>query len=491
MKILHRFIIGLWPLLAVVACTQDLELSPVSSMTVNSFWKTEDDAKGGLYGMYGRFRDQAANNLYFWGGARSEELSYGLQASEGRERYFENTLDVNYAGPNWLRLYTVIHDANLILKYVPAINFVNEEDKNEILAQAYAMRAYVYFIMSRTWGDVPLSLEPTEGYGGESTFRARTSVEEVFAQIKSDIDQALTLFPGNAFPSGRSIWSKPAVNALKGEVYLWTAKRMNGGSADLTAALNALKEVQNADVALLEDFDRVFRYDNKGNQEVLMAVHFEDLESGSNYNNSMYIRGDQIPVNTTEEVKAMLGTGGGLNRWAPSEELRNQFVEEDQRKDVTFVEVYTYDEGNNASYYASAVLKFRGFEDAGARKFMDDVILYRYADVLLMMAEAKNGLNQDPSAEINEVRQRAYGDDFDAHVFTGGTQAENDVAILKERLLEFAFEGKRWWDLVRFGKAFERVPSLQNRSGQEHLLLFPISESTMSLNSKITQNPGY
>ena len=129
--------------------------------------------------------------------------------------------------------------------------------------------------------------------------------------------------------------------------------------------------------------------------------------------------------------------------------------------------------------------------EAGVRYFKDDVILYRYADVLLMKAEAKNALGQDPSAEINQVRQRAYGTAFAQHTFVSGSKEQNDDAILQERLLELAFEGKRWWDLVRFNKAFDLVPSLQNRKGQNHLLLFPISSYILSLEPQIQQNAGY
>ena len=110
---------------------------------------------------------------------------------------------------------------------------------------------------------------------------------------------------------------------------------------------------------------------------------------------------------------------------------------------------------------------------------------------MLLIAEVKNALDQDPSTEINMIRARAFKNDFDEFRFTNGSKEVNDEAILQERLFELAFEGKRWWDLVRFGKAFEKVPSLNNRAGQNHLLLWPITLETISLNSRIVQNPGY
>ena len=455
------------------------------------FWTSEDNAKGALNGMYVRFRDQTAGNMFMWGESRGGTLSYGLQASEGLERYFENTLDPNFAGPEWLRLYTIIHDANLIIKYVPEISFTHEEDRNRLLAEAYTMRAFIYFTMAKTWGGVPLVTEPTEGYDSETTFRERASVEEIFAQIKDDLNSALSLYPDNSLSAGKASWSKPSTNALKGDVYLWTAKRMGGGDADLQTALSALEDADVSELALQESFDDIFRYDNKGNSEVLMAVHFRDLESGTNYNGNMYIRDDQIPAGADPAVLEKLGQGGGLNRWGPSSVVTSAFSDDDQRKDASYLSISIPGEGGQMEPYANVVTKLRGYIDPSGRRFLDDVVLYRYADLLLMIAEAKNALGQDPSAEINLVRQRAYGDHFEAHRFVDMGQVANEEEILQERLLELAFEGKRWWDLVRFDKAFELVPSLQGRESEQHLLLWPISLGTISLNSKITQNPGY
>jgi hypothetical protein len=476
---------------SLTSCDSLLDVEPTSTITNASYWRSPDDAVGTLNGMYDWFRGQASSNLYVWGAARSEELSYGLQASEGRERYFENTMTPESAGPGWLRLYTAMNEANLLLKNVPNLSFQDEAQKNDILAQAYTMRAYIYFVMVRTWGGVPLITEPTTGFDPDATFKERVSVDAVFDLIKADLDEALSLYPGDAFSSCRCRWSKPGANALKGNVYLWTAKRRGGGEEDLQTALGALQDIQDANVRLLDDFGDVFRYENKGNDEIIMAIHFEENESGGMYNGSMYIRNDQILENLDPEAKDILGVGGGLNRWAPSETLRNQFTEDDSRKDESFVEAYSIDQTGDSTYYASAVTKFNGTVISGSRQFLDDVILYRYADVLLMIAEAKNALGMNPAAEINAVRQRAYGDNYPGHEFTSGGQEANSEALLQERLRELAFEGKRWWDLVRFGEAFNEVPSLQGREDEEHLLRWPIPQDIISQNSSIEQNPGY
>jgi hypothetical protein len=483
------FLIGA---VSLVSCTKDLELSPRSTITANSFWNTPSEAKAGVLSMFQWFRPQAASNLFIWGGARSGTLTFGLQATEGRERYFENTINADNAGPDWTRLYTTIYAANLALSEIPHINFPDSTVKNRLLARAHTMRAYVYFVLARTWGNVPLVTKPIKGFSGDID-KARTPVSKIFTLIKQDLNDAIRLFPDNSFPSCRCEWSKPAALTLKGNVYLWTAHKMGGGAADFKTALNALRKVQNADVGLLPDYNDIFRYDNKGNKEIIMAVHFQDLESGVMYNNLMYVRGDQIPPNISQKDKNLIGLGGGLNRWGPSDYLRKQFTDDDSRKNASYLDIYKLtNNGKDSTYYASIVRKFRGFVENGQRKFLDDVILYRYADVLLMIAEAKNALGQDPAQEINEVRKRACGKNYNPkHVFVSSTKKANEKAILEERLREFAFEGHRWWTLVRFGKAFDLVPSLKGRKNDKYLLLWPISRSTLSLNSKLKQNPGY
>lgn len=490
-KKLVYLLIAVFP---ISSCTDTITLDPISQISNSSFWKTENDATAGLNGMYVKLREPTQGIfgiLFLNGDVRSNVMELGGGAAGIEQRWYANTLDQTVTENNWQKFYQAMHTTNLILKYVPGMKFNSEDSKNNILAQAHATRAYLYFTMLKTWGDLPLVTDPIENTDPDILYKERTPVAEIFTFIKNEIDEALTLFPNNNFPTGRCFWSKPAVNALKADVYLWTAKRLNGGQSDFNVALNALNEVETSDVALLGNFADVFTYTNKGNKEIIMALNFKVDEASNSAYEGMYMYPGNTPQNTDAATKALIGTEGGYNRMVVTQAVRNQFASDDSRKKTSFVEIYSYDASGIATFNSSVLLKFKGTVISGTRYFVDDYILYRYSDILLMKAETKNALGQDPTNEINKVRLRAYGTNYSAHVFVNGSKESNDETILKERLLELLCEGKYWWDLVRFGKAFELVPSLKDKAGQDYLLLSPISLTTLSLEPKIKQNPGY
>ena len=490
MKSKYKNLSVLLVVLFAFACTDELNVDPTSVITTNSFWKSENDAEGALMGMYVELRNMS-QAIFMVGEQRGEIYAPGA-FGEGTFILHRNQMNADTPGhDDWSGYYRVINAANLILKYVPGITFASDERKQEILAQAHTMRAYIYYVMTRTWGDLVIRTEPIEGFGADVTQRERSPQTEVFTLIKQDIESALSMYPDNDFSTGRAVWSKPATNALKGDVYLWTGKLMGGGTEDFTTALNALEAVSEADVTLLPNFADVFKFENKGNKEILMSIRHQDLEPG-NYLWFMWIISSAIPSNIDEETRDLLfpiGPGQGL--MITSDLVRNQFSTEDSRRDASFYEIYTIDDAGNRTYFSNVALKFQGTEIGGNRVFLSDPIIYRYADVILMKAEAKNALGMDPSAEMNMIRERAYGANFSDHVFVSGSKEENDAAILQERLFELIYEGKRWWDLVRFGKAFELVPSLQGREDEQHLLLFPIANTVLSLEPLVKQNPGY
>ncbi|MBC7390173.1 MAG: RagB/SusD family nutrient uptake outer membrane protein [Opitutaceae bacterium] len=479
----------------LVGCKKNLELKPISLITKESFLKVEGDVEPAINGMYFRIRPMANLDFFVYGEARSEVMGASITGTLGYEKFYTNTLNKENPHVEWTPFYQTINAANLIIKYTPGITFGNINTKNDALAQAYTMRAYMYFLMAKIWGSVPVRLEPTEGFDPVEIQIVKTPEADVFKQIKDDLNKAIALYSTNTIPTGRFKWSKPSANAIKGDVYLWTAKRLGGGGTDLNVALTALNDVQTSTTALslVPNFADIFKYANKGNNEIIMAVRFTSSEPANplqTYAHNMYASNTAFPAYIPQAQKDIVGVplAGNGNVWQMTKLVRDQFTNDDTRKAATYVDLFG---PGPTEYFCNYGLKFNGTVENGARIFASDFILYRYADILLMKAEAKNALLQDPTTEINLVRQRAYGSNYPSHVFVNGSQESNDDTILKERLFELTLESKRWYDLVRFGKAFTLVPSLVGKSAQTYLLYWPIGNTTRTKEPLVTETPGW
>jgi hypothetical protein len=465
------------------SCQDNLELTSESVITSDSFWKTEDDAKAGVNGMYVNFRAQTQQNYYLLGGARSAEITSGVQSPLTLANYYNNNLTPQNIDVDWAGLYTVVHQANLVLKYVPKIAFspITAKEQKRYLAQAYSMRALCYFIMARSWGGVPIVTEPTENTNQSQYIIPRNTIAETFAFIKADIDLAIANFPDAG--TNTTQLSLSSIYALKADVNLWTAKQLGGGAADLNLALAAINAIPSSPT-LMPNFKDVFAYDKKGNAEVLFAVRYSiaDLPSNlsDNWNSFMFVGpSDFAPLSAAQATATFgtLGTGAGnagISRVQP-DITRFNFATTDSRKNATYLTLY-----NGTVPVVTGLVKYNGTVDGTTRRFVSDIIIYRWADVLLMKAEIKNALGQDPTTEMNLVMKRA---DASAS-FINVSPSANDDLILNERLKELAFEGKAWWDLVRFNKT-NLVPSMT--ASKE--VLFPISQNTINFNPKIVQNP--
>lgn len=302
---------------------------------------------------------------------------------------------------------------------------------------------------------------------------------------------------------------------LKGEVYLWSGKQMNGGESDYTTAKNALMAVKTAGVGLLNDFKKVFAYDNKENDEIIFAIHNGRNEYSlwnNQYRSTMvmnqanfgtYYDENGVLLNETE-----MADMSGLIRYQIEQDLYTQlFREGDTRKSISIKGIYDKNANGTLTFNSPIAYKFQGvlLDGDAQRSWLDDYPIYRYADCLLALATAKAFLGEDITQEINEVRERAYGttyfnehrneiaypNDKDATFYANNRFVGSDdnpiEAILKERMREFLFEGKRWYDIRLMGDEYATKYSNAN----SERLLWPIDENTLGENSALNQTPGY
>ncbi|RCR66575.1 RagB/SusD family nutrient uptake outer membrane protein [Larkinella punicea] len=463
------------------SCQDILEVKPRSQITNQVFWQSEGDFTTYMTGIYQRFRGHM--NEQAFGEDRSELY---VQGSLPRfSAYWSQVINAGNSR-DWTAFYGTIGHVNLLLRQIDGFTFTNEVVKKRTQAEALCVRAYLYYYMAKIWGDVPLVLEPV--VDENVPLVARTPVADVFKQVFADLDQALALFPEAGYPD-KNRFSKPAAYAFKADAKLWTAKVLGGGNADLNEALAAIAEVEKSGVSLLPVFRNVFLSTNKKNTEVIFSLYFNRNETGSD----MYARSALPLINysgtaaNAADLPLVKEPGNAQAGYAASPEALAllDIYPGDVRRDVSYIW-----ELQGTKKLIAWPNKFRGTLYAEDRLADDDVILYRFADLLLLKAEALAALGQSAPAlvELNKVRKRAGVADF-----TATDKKTLEKEILDERGREFFHENKRWWDLVRFHKGgtinvYELVPNLR---GKTTPLYWPVATRVLSLNNLIKQTEGY
>lgn len=361
------------------------------------------------------------------------------------------------------------------------------------LGEAYFLRAHYYYVLVRLYGGVPIRTEPFEP--GKSTAIARSSAEDVYSLIHSDCQKAIEMLSAKSEYDDKNVGRacKDAAMTMMADMYLTLApdhKEYYQHVANLCDSVTALGyDLSKCDFS--ENFNALV---NNG-PESIFEVQFSgntEYDFWGNNPQSSWLSTFMGPRNSN-----FVAGGYGWNQ--PTEEFMGQWEEGDKRKDLTvFYEGCPDYEGNE--YKAS--YSYTGYN---VRKFLvsktispdyntspANFVVYRYADVLLMKAEALNEMGQTAAAAepLNIVRRRAGLPD----VSSGLSQDEMREKIIHERRMELAFEGHRWFDMIRLDHgnyAIQFLKSIGKSNVNKNRLLFPIPQTEMDANPLMTQNPGY
>lgn len=501
-----------------------LEIEPTSTIAGTAYWRTPEHFSSFNTGMHAMFREKSYN-FYLLGEPRADifgDTPIGGEATQGMERLPFNTINKeNVVVSNYGGFYNNINQLNLMIAKTKETTILPEATRKYYLGEAYALRAYHYFQLLKSWGDVIIYLDYTEGQNIDLSNLAKpvSPVTEVMALVKEDIQASETAFGDDySFKLGRHYWSMAATQMLKGEVYLWSGNQMGGGKSDFSIAKTAFENVKKADVELLDSYKSIFSFTNKKNKELIFTVHNGKDEYdmwGGYYRNRLIPAQDKmVKVYCDENGDSFVGTPDAEINGMTQLQVRKDFYwksfrDDDTRWATSLKAVYTKDpDTKEVSYFGPIVYKFQGqmLEGGSTRSYLDDYPIYRYADCLLELAMAKALLGEDPTAEINEVRARAYGKEYfeankanvaypndnDADFYTGNKWMKPDSAgaieaILKERLREFLFEGKRWNDIRMLGWDYVHAYSL----AEKERLLWPIDSGTLTNNNALKQTPGF
>ena len=439
------------------------DLEPASSVTIDKVYKTASDYNVAVIGCYAKLQSQV--NFYTeCCEYRSDNLSLGAPTAGTQDRYdidhFTEKPSNGILSSYWANFNNNVYRCNLLLDQIDGANFA-ENLKKQYKGEAMFIRALNYFNMYRIWGGVPATKHVVSA--AEALKVARYSDEQMFDLIAGDLKEIVdnNYLPETYSSADMGRATSGAAKALLGKVYLtfhkWTEAK------DILSQLIGKYQ-------LVSPIAQVFNVDNKNNNEIIFAVHFNKEIEGEGHSYWYNLTNASDDTNQTSS-------------------LLNTFPTGDDRKDlITYVQV----EKN-----VRLMNKFYDTKSPTFKTVGNDQILLRYADVLLMYAEALNEIQYDASEGslalkyLNAVRQRAGISNLTAKQLP--TQEKFRKGILVERQKEFPYEGQRWFDLVRMGFA-KSVMAENGVEIKDYQLLFPIPQQEIEKvgdKSILWQNPGY
>lgn len=467
-----------------------LDVDPQGKQASQQFWQTQDDATKGVNAIYANLRGWT--NVAFAPIAVESMPSDDVQkGSTAGDATFMNDYD-NFTVTSsqgqiqdfWTGQYQNINYCNQVLDNIPAIN-MDANLKSRYLAEAKFVRAYSYFRLVRAFGGVPLRLHLAQSPNDYNLPRA--SKDSVYAAIEQDLTDAASVLPQSYGVTDIGRATKGAALALHAKVAMYQKK--------WTDVLNLTNQVMALGYSLFPNYEQLFRIQNENSRESIFEIQCTYLSSNSGASNSQYsqVQGDP---QTSPSV------GWGFN--VPTQDLVNAYEAGDPRKDATILfagettpegdKVPAANPGLPSMYNQKSYVPFAlaAVDNQGSDQ---NVRVLRYAEVLLMNAEAANELANLTQAisSLEMVRARARAMQSDPNVLpkiTTTDQGALRTAIWYERRVELAMEFDRFFDLVRTGQAPTVLKSKGFVAGKNELMPIPQNEIDLSA-GLLTQNPGY
>lgn len=501
-KIYTRLSIGLMMLVFLSACKKWVDYNPREDFRITEldYLQSESDYRTMAISAYTPLQwlnqavpvgDIASDNAVSGGENASDVLS--LQQIDDMTHTANNSTLTEL----WQAAYEGINRANYLHQYKdknPAGATVSFAGKDALYGEIYFLRAYYYFHLVKFFGDVPLFTAKRLSLSESATLQ-RSPKADVYKQIETDLTTAIAVLPAVQAQKGRI--TKYAAQALLGKVLLYQNK--------FDAAAPVLESIITSNAfSLVSDFGSIFLESGENGPESVFEIQYTN--TSPYYNWGAVNRGQG---NYAVQQCGIRGLNGSANMpyaagWStnlPTQDLANAYAAGDQRKAVTVLDIEAYKNANpsfgityqvapykNTGLYNQKYLPRKGQTSGQVElNYLNNFRIIRYAEVLLMAAEAYNKATTPNDTKavgyLNQVRQRAFRDNLHNSTATGTALYQ---AILAERRLELAMEGDRFFDLVRTGLAGSKITGFTARKHE----VFPIPQQEI-LVSNLTQNPGY
>lgn len=477
------------------ACQDFLTENPQNTVSQTNYYKTEQDAVAAVNAIYsylgsynldfaGPFPGNTAGAYHstFW--ITADLASDNMKNNQLGAIYNDQLATFSYNSDNanlleiWRVHYKMIYLANIAIARIPGIA-MNATTRDRLVNEAKFLRGLMYFNLVRMFGKIPLLL-------GESNplEPASAAPDAVYAQIVQDLKDASNLPKDGQIQEGRA--TQGAAQALLAKVYL-TQKDFTNASAE------AKKVIDSNVYSLWASYADAFKLSSRGGKEAIFSVGFGDGGGTISFWEVGQFNVRLLPVELSTARDKVNNTQG----WQTvTKELYNSYLPNDARKAATYMTSFTADDGKVVTLNNIYIKKYWDeVADPTAGGSTNDFPVIRYADVLLMYAEAQAELGNFPAANdyLNKVKTRAGLTPVAVNAIAAFREA-----VLDERRKEFVGEGQRWFDLVRMNKLGERVHKAKDSEYTtpipvlaENYQVFPIPQQERDVNPNLPQNPGF
>jgi hypothetical protein len=488
MKKINIITITLLAAVIFYSCEDFLDIEPVSqgiavenTSSDSILYKTANEVEAALAGAYSDFKNEYFQIDYYVNGDAQGDDCYAGADNPANFQIDDYEIDATNSNVSrdWAYLYSAIGKTNSVINNVDAVPDpeLTGQRKAEIKGEACFIRAFMYFQAVQLWGPVPLQLTEVTTISAELLpeiypllFPSRASEDSVYNQIIADLETALASVKTTATDKGYA--TKGAVNTLLAKVYATRQPH------DWDKVKQYCDAVIAGGYSLLPDFESLWDNTGENTAESIFEINYSGGSTDGNWGTKMWRGLDWKKFNI------------------PSNDLVKAFDEEQDliRKNASIIWLDITGKWSDPHWPQTNypfLNKWRIFIEGSDQNY----IIYRLADVLLLKAEALNELGDVAGAAelVNQIRSRVNLPNT-----TATTQETMRLAIEKERRLELVFEGHRWYDLKRTGRAIEVINNAIGVGGvnlgynlTENHLVWPIPQKEMDLNSELTQNPGY
>ncbi len=484
-------IAGLFAFSALLFSCSDkfVEISPEYSIDSENYFNSSDDYYNALIAAYDMLQptyanvilgEIASNNTLCGGESPTDVIGWQQVDDMIHTSTNSNLKDI------WDWMFAGVQRANYFMEFKDKIDF---EGKDVMIGEVRFLRAYYHFELVKWFGAIPVKVDERFKLGDE-TIIPRSPVSDVYALIEADLIYAESVLPASQSQIGRV--TKGAAQALLGKAYLYQEK-----FAEAAEVLDRV--ITTGPYTLVSDYNSIFEADGENGTESVFEVQYTDAE-GAGFGCLQCSEGN-VAVGFSG-VRGYVGPlfTPGFSFNVPTQNAVDAFEPGDGRKQVTILDIQTWADSTGAEYTT-------GYEHTGYfnRKYLprtrsenaqNDLNLtnpnnyrsIRFADVLLMAAEANNrgGISDAKAQEyLNMVRRRAFGDNFHDVTLTGAALTD---MIYHERRVELLGEGHYFFDLVRIGRAADEIAGFVK--GKNEIFPIPIEEIEFS-NGNWSQNPNY